>query len=763
MIRTGRPFPQQWRLGIAAGYVVLLGAISVLVYGAILPPADLQGLWFYAAFAGLVLGQFVNEPFFSTPSDTLANGVALALALITASGGHAAVPNDQFEAGKLVLAIYAAGLIVGAIVAILFKDHAGRRATVATATTRLLRFAGNASVVFGITLWAAAYAAFATDSSRLVVVLATWSVIFVVHPLERVAGWLRNQARVGSPSQQVTVQALHDPGLVVGTHRRLAGGQLGDQLADAAGKPFGHIADIDALGDEMRVVVSLLPTASASMGDRLTISPATESDKTIGYVSRGSRIDEIHVRSPADASRSGLREGRLLSVQLGPSQVLYQATAASVASDTESEMTRDVLDVIARKIGRWDASTSTFTPVAWLPVPGASVRLITEDAGAAFHADAIGVIPGSSYFIPVNVHRAVTHNTAVLGILGIGKTTLAFELIHRMLVAGIKVVALDITDQYPAAFLEIWPEPDQIAVRTKIETAIGATRNDGTPRGEHAGNSLEFRAVIREILGDLHSGSGRLLILNPAEFDVTRRDGGLNFSTRTFPLARMTMVEVTRVIAEELLHLAQETRAEVREDDNGELLARFCLVLEEAHSLVPEWNSAADKPEQHATNGTVRAVLQGRKFGFGCLLLTQRTANVTKSILNQCNSVFAMQIFDSTGVDFLRNYIGDTHARLLASLEPLHAVVFGRAFSTRVPLIVKLNDRGAFEAAVWAPNEGGVPRTYLASMPPIPTVSDDEGPIPVDEDPFDPSDEGPEEDWEPRDWPPENGDGGGYA
>ena len=86
--------------------------------------------------------------------------------------------------------------------------------------------------------------------------------------------------------------------------------------------------------------------------------------------------------------------------------------------------------------------------------------------------------------------------------------------------------------------------------------------------------------------------------------------------------------------------------------------ARCCLVYEEAHSLVPEWNAVASEGDKTAANGSARAILQGRKFGLGCLLVTQRTASVTKTILNQCNTIFAMRVFDATGMDFLANYIG---------------------------------------------------------------------------------------------------------
>ena len=146
---------------------------------------------------------------------------------------------------------------------------------------------------------------------------------------------------------------------------------------------------------------------------------------------------------------------------------------------------------------------------------------------------------------------------------------------------------------------------------------------------------------------------------------------------------------VTQVVAEALLALVQDEMRDV---------ARVCLVLEEAHSLVPEWNNVANDADRNATNGTARAILQGRKYGFGCLLVTQRTANVTKTILNQCNTVFAMRTFDDTGKAFLANYLGSTYADILPTLDEREAIFFGKASSCENPIRVRLNDREDFLA-----------------------------------------------------------------
>lgn len=120
--------------------------------------------------------------------------------------------------------------------------------------------------------------------------------------------------------------------------------------------------------------------------------------------------------------------------------------------------------------------------------------------------------------------------------------------------------------------------------------------------------------------------------------------------------------------------------------------ARCCIVFEEAHSLTPEWNSVVNSGDEKHSNGTSKVILQGRKFSLGCILITQRTANVTKSILNQCNTIFALRVFDDTGKTFLENYIGKDYSDTLPTLEERHAIAIGKGIGLKQPIILQLND-----------------------------------------------------------------------
>ena len=122
--------------------------------------------------------------------------------------------------------------------------------------------------------------------------------------------------------------------------------------------------------------------------------------------------------------------------------------------------------------------------------------------------------------------------------------------------------------------------------------------------------------------------------------------------------------------------------------------SQICLVLEEAHTIVPETNFLGDLGDYGSTKALVNKMsqiaLQGRKYGVGLMVIAQRTANVSKTVLTQCNSIVCFQAFDETSFTFLGNYIGKDLVQALPNLKRYHAIVTGKAIRSNVPMIVKL-------------------------------------------------------------------------
>src|SRR5690606_4212765 len=125
----------------------------------------------------------------------------------------------------------------------------------------------------------------------------------------------------------------------------------------------------------------------------------------------------------------------------------------------------------ARKIGTWDDEGRRFCAVPWMPRMNAPVFLLEELAGG-HEDDCIGHFPATPYGVRLDPSECVTHNTAILGILGVGKSYLAIELVERMIAQGIKVLCLDLTNQYET-LLSDFLDPEFEAERKAELTAAG--------------------------------------------------------------------------------------------------------------------------------------------------------------------------------------------------------------------------------------------------------------------------------------------------
>ena len=66
------------------------------------------------------------------------------------------------------------------------------------------------------------------------------------------------------------------------------------------------------------------------------------------------------------------------------------------------------------------------------------------------------------------------------------------------------------------------------------------------------------------------------------------------------------------------------------------------LILEEAHHYIPE--RAQTERQQRATQVFEKIAKEGRKFGVGLLIASQRPSELSKTIMAQCNSFIVHRI-----------------------------------------------------------------------------------------------------------------------
>lgn len=114
------------------------------------------------------------------------------------------------------------------------------------------------------------------------------------------------------------------------------------------------------------------------------------------------------------------------------------------------------------------------------------------------------------------------------------------------------------------------------------------------------------------------------------------------------------------------------------------------VLFEEAHGFVPEWNFAL-RHQQDQVALTTRGIMQARKFGVTVVMVSQRTAVVSKSALSQCENYIILKTLDQTSLDYLEALVGKEMRHAIPSLKRYEALCVGPAFNAEEPVIVTLS------------------------------------------------------------------------
>lgn len=691
-------------------YAVLLAAIQFFLIETGFKPNE-NAIWFYNGVASLLFGSRLLNPHFTPPADAATNGF---VALASVIAGSLVVPAYTLDSALLwVVAAFCALISLMAIAVLLLRAPVGLETrSWLRAMDQAVRGLGSPGLIFTVVILTAVWLFHRDRPTEVFAIMGAWTAIVALRPVEAVGtffSWWGEQPRSLNDSQVIGEIAAHQsPGIVLirqlGDHRVERGTPI--IVADDNGPWMLGVA-LNYVGrDEGNLLRVLTATLPQSLHDRLVKLPSPKGtgiamaldvpaheladipaiqwiNRLCGVVDSDTALDYLQFEVIED---QGLSEGKLVEVRIAEHMVMFQIIEGLTREEIVQQKNKyGYARAKARKIGKWDNDTGKFKPVKWIPKINAPVFLMDAE-GQVVDESSIGHFPDTAYGVGVNISEAVTHNTAIIGILGIGKSYLAIELVERMINDGIKVICLDLTNQYANLLREFLDSDFEEAKRVQLAASGHGGRPDQNQ--EQGGSHQQFRAeAISQLREFIAPDSGRFLrIYNPAEFAVTRQASGMFNNNAN--MATLTPTEITSIISDAALEVCQELGM----TDNG----RVCLIYEEAHSLVPEWNSVVADGDKAATSRSARAILQGRKYGLGCLLITQRTANVTKTILNQCNTIFAMRTFDDTGKEFLSNYIGRDYAGILPSLDARHAVVFGKASTCENPVLIRLNDREDF-------------------------------------------------------------------
>jgi hypothetical protein len=399
-------------------------------------------------------------------------------------------------------------------------------------------------------------------------------------------------------------------------------------------------------------------------------------DKFVGIITEGSTINKIRFLYN---SKVAISEGNLLEVSVNNKKVLYQIVEGMTRIEQLSNKNQSGFIIgEAVQLGTWNNEKCLFDKFGWVPQINTPLYLAqpiesVEDKKGELK---IGELPDTNYPVILNKELAITHHLAVIGVTGTGKSVFSRNLIREYIKDdNVKVICIDFTGEYNEKFSDLSPSPIILKEKSSelfsdidfIEKQIAGNYNRDTD-ASFARKIKVFKEMIDAVDEFIKSEDKCISIFELPEVENT---SGVMKYTQTF--------------FKSLFKVAKE---------NNNYGKRVCLVLEEAHTIIPECNFAgiSDKVSQPLINSIAQIALQGRKYNIGLLVIAQRTANVSKTILTQCNSIISFQVFDKTSTDFLSNYFGTEIASSLTKLKFRQAVAAGKAFKSSVPMIFDVPD-----------------------------------------------------------------------
>lgn len=119
------------------------------------------------------------------------------------------------------------------------------------------------------------------------------------------------------------------------------------------------------------------------------------------------------------------------------------------------------------------------------------------------------------------------------------------------------------------------------------------------------------------------------------------------------------------------------------------------LVMEEAHTFIKRYRSDTENQDAATVccQAFERIAREGRKFGLGLVLSSQRPSELSPAVLSQCNTFLLHRISNDRDQELVRKLVPDNLRgifRELPSLPSQNAILLG--WASELPVLLKMND-----------------------------------------------------------------------
>lgn len=151
--------------------------------------------------------------------------------------------------------------------------------------------------------------------------------------------------------------------------------------------------------------------------------------------------------------------------------------------------------------------------------------------------------------------------------------------------------------------------------------------------------------------------------------------------------------EVTHIITSVMARVTLEVLQRYRRQNGGNTLPTV-LVMEEAHTFIKRYNNDVENESATAmcTRVFEKIAREGRKYGLGLILSSQRPSELSSTVISQCNSFLLHRLSNDRDQELVSKLVPDNLRGLLRELPSLpsrNAILLG--WASELPVMVRMN------------------------------------------------------------------------
>lgn len=652
-------------------------------------------IWLTSGLLLIVLGIFVTEKYFTKPLDVIVNVITLFVVLLTL---------DNISKFYLYWPLVVYSTLTAAIAFLSFvlideeKDRNFLSQKVAHSANVVSSFLGSSKILFSIVFILSIFSYFVSslENSLLInreqiavlLLIIFWGIVILIEPIDRklitpLFEKIRDKSKpklIGKIAKRLNPDVIYVEQLPGSPTLKSGDIAVIDDVKNShAGKVLVYmmfISELEADNKKYLHFHCLNPGAidiakqiyvhkiEADIPEKIMSSEIYKNrGNVIGFVHTNSDINVIKVKmiDGVDENKE-LKEGDLISVSFYKNSTKYQII--NVETDLENidgQSKKGSKIIIAQQIGYWRADKQKFADTGWVPSINAPVFIETSTKEIKITSDnvyRVGIVPRSQYPIFIDFAESVNHHTAIIGKTGTGKSYMAAKIIEEMAAAGYKVIVLEI-DQSNSQSLSKYINQDLISENQYTWTCENKNK---TVNGKNV-NYDDWKCVV-------DYNENKVFVVNWENKSKTQDDGPLN------------QTEGAIAVINNIIQYQLKNQNE-----------KICVVMEEAYDFIPEINFGQQDYGAPKVSRISQVFLKCRKHNIGFLIITQRTALVTKTILYNCHTIIALQTFDETSKHFMGAYISQKYLDSMSILPRFRAIVVGKGSSCDKPVIVDFEDK----------------------------------------------------------------------